>query len=338
MSNAMLDECYTLGVPPAAVAARLRRLDRLQPADRWTTASTAAVWCHSPPFGTIHREGEVNATAGRGLAAIGAVLAIVGIFLTRFFSTSYWDIDGTFAWFGLILGALALALTAAAYAGNPMDGWIFGIGALLVGYWGFFPAALAFDQWDDTGVGLWMTFAGAILIAVGVALPALAFRDGSLDTGGHLDADARRRPRHRPASPVDLARRERRRELLGRPERAFPRDRAPGAHDRRRLAPGRGASPAHRRRAPTWRSRSSCSGSSPSPRSGPPSTTSARSTSAPGSGSRAGDPRRRWDLGGPRRGDAAHGRCARRAGWTLGRPAGSAPRGRARRPCSPRSG
>ena len=42
----------------------------------------------------------MNATAGRGLAAIGAVLAIVGIFLDALFSTSYWDIDGTFAWFG----------------------------------------------------------------------------------------------------------------------------------------------------------------------------------------------------------------------------------------------
>jgi hypothetical protein len=116
----------------------------------------------------------VNATAGRGLAAIGAVLAIVGIFLDAILSTSYWDIDGTFAWFGLILGALALALVAASYAGNPMDGWLFAIGAFLVGYWGFFPTALAFDQWDETGAGLWLCFAGAILIAVGVALPALA--------------------------------------------------------------------------------------------------------------------------------------------------------------------
>jgi hypothetical protein len=116
----------------------------------------------------------VNATGGRGLAAIGGVLAIAGIFLDAYLSTSYWDIDGTFAWFGLILGALALALAAAAYAGNPMDGWLFGIGAFLVGYWGFFPAVLAFAQWDDTGVGLWMTLAGAILIAVGIALPALA--------------------------------------------------------------------------------------------------------------------------------------------------------------------
>ena len=116
----------------------------------------------------------MNATAGRGLAAIGAVLAIVGIFLDAILSTSYWDIDGTFAWFGLILGALALALAAAAYAGNPIDGWLFGIGAFLVGYWGFFPVALAFDQWDETGAGLWLCLAGAILIAVGVALPALA--------------------------------------------------------------------------------------------------------------------------------------------------------------------
>lgn len=116
----------------------------------------------------------MNAMAGRGLAAIGAVLAIVGLFLDAFFSTSYWNVDGTFAWFGLILAALALALTAAAYAGNPMDGWVFGIGAVLVGYWAFFPSALAFDQWDDTGVGLWLTLVGAILIAVGTALPALA--------------------------------------------------------------------------------------------------------------------------------------------------------------------
>ena len=88
-----------------------------------------------------------------------------------------------------------------------MDGWLFAIGALLVGYWGFFPAALAFDQWDGHGAGLWLTFAGAILIAAGVALPALASGHGALDTGRHLDADARRRSRNRPDLPVDLARR-----------------------------------------------------------------------------------------------------------------------------------
>jgi len=55
-----------------------------------------------------------------------------------------------------------------------MDEWVAAIGALLVGYWLFFPAAFAFDQWDDTGVGLWLTLAGAVLIAAGAALPALA--------------------------------------------------------------------------------------------------------------------------------------------------------------------
>lgn len=116
----------------------------------------------------------MNATAGRGIVTIGGILAIVGIFLDAFYNTSYWDIDGTFAWFGLIAAALALALVAGAYTGNPMDGWIFAIGAFLVGYWGFFPAVLAFDQWDETGIGLWLALAGALLIALGPALPAIA--------------------------------------------------------------------------------------------------------------------------------------------------------------------
>lgn len=116
----------------------------------------------------------MNATAGRGLAAIGAVLAIVGIFLSAIDDTSWWNYDGTYAWFGLIAAALALALTAAAHAGNPVEGWVFAIGAFLIGYYGFFPAALAFDQWDRTGAGLWLTLAGAIMIAAGVALPSLA--------------------------------------------------------------------------------------------------------------------------------------------------------------------
>jgi hypothetical protein len=107
--------------------------------------------------------------AGRVVAAAGCVLVIIGIFLDAFLSTSYWNIDGTSAWFGLILAAIALAIAAAGYVGKQMDGWLFGIGALLIGYYAWFPVATAFDQWKHTGAGLWLTLVGAVLIAGGAA-------------------------------------------------------------------------------------------------------------------------------------------------------------------------
>jgi hypothetical protein len=111
----------------------------------------------------------VNATNGRLISAAGAVLVIIAIFLNALSGVSYWDLDGTLAWFGLILAAIALLLAAGGYTGRANDGWLFGIGALLIGYYGWLPAVTAFDQWKHTGAGLWLTFAGAIVIALGAA-------------------------------------------------------------------------------------------------------------------------------------------------------------------------
>jgi hypothetical protein len=116
----------------------------------------------------------VNATNGRVISAAGAALVIVAIFLNAFFGQSYWDIDGTLAWFGLILAAIALLLCAAGYAGQAFDGWTFGIGALLIGYYGWFPALTAFDDWKHTGAGLWLALAGAIIIAFGAVITLTA--------------------------------------------------------------------------------------------------------------------------------------------------------------------
>lgn len=105
----------------------------------------------------------------REVAGAGAVLAIVGIFLDAIQSTSYWDLDGTIAWTGLVLAGLALLLVVVGYAGAGLDGWLFAIGAVLTGYWAWFPALSAFDDWDETRAGMWLCLAGAVLIALGAA-------------------------------------------------------------------------------------------------------------------------------------------------------------------------
>ena len=89
--------------------------------------------------------------AGRGIASIGAVLAIVGIFVTALGGQSYWDIDGTLAAFGLAAAILAALCVLLSFAGRQTDGWLAGLGALMVGYFGWFPAATAFDDWDRRG-------------------------------------------------------------------------------------------------------------------------------------------------------------------------------------------
>jgi uncharacterized membrane protein len=111
----------------------------------------------------------VNPMAGRAVALIGAVLAIVGLFVSALPGESYWDLDGTLSAFGLAVAILAVLCIAASYRGLATDGWLAGLGALMVGYWGWFPAATAFDDWDQTRAGVWLTFAGGILVLLGAA-------------------------------------------------------------------------------------------------------------------------------------------------------------------------
>ena len=105
----------------------------------------------------------------REVAGAGAVLAIVGVFLDAIQTISYWELDGTIAWTGLVLGGAALLLVVVGYAGVGLDGWLFAIGAALTGYWAWFPALSAFDGWDETGAGMWLCLGGAVLIALGAA-------------------------------------------------------------------------------------------------------------------------------------------------------------------------
>jgi hypothetical protein len=104
---------------------------------------------------------------GRLAAAVGAALTMAGIFLDAFAGVSYWDLDDTLAWVGLVLGAAALVLVVAAFVGLPTEGWIFAIGAALLGYWGWVPAAFAFSDLDQLDTGSWLCLAGAAAIAVG---------------------------------------------------------------------------------------------------------------------------------------------------------------------------
>jgi hypothetical protein len=106
-------------------------------------------------------------------AAIGAALTIAGIFLDAFAGVSYWALDDTLAWVGLVLGALALVLVAAAFAGLPAEGWLFAIGAALLGYWGWVPAAFAFSDLDQLDAGGWLCLAGAAAIALGAGASLL---------------------------------------------------------------------------------------------------------------------------------------------------------------------
>lgn len=110
----------------------------------------------------------MNAMAGRAIAAAGVVLAFVGIWVKALSSgDSYWSIDGTIGAFALVLAILAALLLAAGYAGRSANGWLFAVGAVMLGYYGWYPAALAFNNWDESRAGLWLAFAGAALIVIG---------------------------------------------------------------------------------------------------------------------------------------------------------------------------
>jgi hypothetical protein len=112
--------------------------------------------------------------AGRLVAAVGGVLAIVGVFLNALLGESYWDVDGTLAWTGLILAGAAVILAAAGFAGRRMDGSLVAAGAVLAGYWAWFPALTAFEAWDHTGAGLWLCLGGALLVVAGGTLVLVA--------------------------------------------------------------------------------------------------------------------------------------------------------------------
>jgi hypothetical protein len=116
----------------------------------------------------------VSISAGRAVAAIGVVLALIGIWIDAVPGSSYWDFDGTTAALMIVLAGLAALALAAGFVAQPMDGAVLAAGAVLLGFDGWFPAATAFDDWDETRAGMWLAFAGAALIVVGAAVSLLA--------------------------------------------------------------------------------------------------------------------------------------------------------------------
>jgi len=121
----------------------------------------------------------MSAALGRVAALAGVALVAVGVSQPAFFSSSYWSTDGTLAWFGLVLALTAVPLALAGFVrARTADGWLFAVGAVLVGYFGWLPAAIATHHWVGAGSGMWLTLAGAFLIAAGGAFAVI--RSGNL--------------------------------------------------------------------------------------------------------------------------------------------------------------
>jgi hypothetical protein len=116
----------------------------------------------------------VNAMAGRAIAAAGVVLAFVGIWVDGLPASSYWSGDGTIGAFCLVLACLAALALAAGYAAQGPNGPLFAVGAVMLGFYAFVPAVLAFDDWDQTRAGTWLALAAGALIVIGVGSSYLA--------------------------------------------------------------------------------------------------------------------------------------------------------------------
>jgi hypothetical protein len=122
----------------------------------------------------------VNAVAGRGLAAIGVILAAIAIWLDSLAGSSYWS-DGTTGIFLLILCLIAALALAGDHTGQGTNGWAFAAGAILLGFYAYLPVAFAFDQWDVLDAGAWLGIAGALLIVIGTGA-AYAVAGGAAST------------------------------------------------------------------------------------------------------------------------------------------------------------
>jgi hypothetical protein len=118
--------------------------------------------------------------AGRAIAALGVVLAFVAIWVDSLPRTSYWNLDGTIGAFALVLAVSAALALAAGYAGRPMNGGLFAVGAVMLGFYLWYPIALAFNDWDLTKAGTWLAVAAGALIVIGAGASYLmsgAMRD-----------------------------------------------------------------------------------------------------------------------------------------------------------------
>ena len=127
----------------------------------------------------------MNAIAGRAIAAIGVVLAFVCIWVDSLPGSSYWSGDGTIGAFCLLLACLAALSLVAGYA-QTQNGALVAVGAVMLGFYAFVPAVLAFHDWDQTRAGTWLALAAGGLIVIGAGSSYLAARPRS--TPGGLSA------------------------------------------------------------------------------------------------------------------------------------------------------
>ena len=129
-------------------------------------------------------------SVGKSIAATGVVLAFVCIWVDAFPHASYWSGDGTSAAFCLALAVIAALLLAAGFARRRTNGALFAVGAVMLGYYAFVPAVLAFNEWDRdvTLAGTWLALAAGALIVVGAGIVSVAAPPDSTPTGMSLPA------------------------------------------------------------------------------------------------------------------------------------------------------
>jgi hypothetical protein len=122
----------------------------------------------------------VDAQVGKAVSAVGVVLALVAIWVNALAGQSYWDLDGTVGAFLLIMAILAGLAVAAGVSRAVLL-----FGGILLGFYGFLPAAFATDNWGTLDAGAWLGFCGGALITLG-ALAILA--PSWLRAGANLNA------------------------------------------------------------------------------------------------------------------------------------------------------
>ena len=145
--------------------------------------------------------------AGDVLAALGALLLLIGLFLPWFGDANGWE---AFEALDLVLAGLALAALAAAAAGagllrDPSPRLLAPLGALLLVVVAVQlidrPPAISDDL--DLGTGAWLALAGAALVLIGglmrVARVSVSVSVGGRDVRHRVPAVDRRGPTPPPA-------------------------------------------------------------------------------------------------------------------------------------------